>query len=114
VLVPLRDVVPDLAEIDNIDALWRCLRLGAPQLARLQNEDRASACQFVLEILGQRIRLQAVPGIYLAGPLIAAVEGAEAVEASSSGVVDAARWWPVYPSPQLPHPRLAITHPSTS
>jgi hypothetical protein len=93
----LTAVVADLPKIDDIDSLWRCLRLGAPQLARLPIDDRATACQLALELLGQRIRLQAVPGIYLAAPLIASVGGAEAVEESFAGVVDATRWWPVYP-----------------
>jgi NB-ARC domain/TIR domain len=91
------EALDDLQLVDSIDQLWACIRVGAPQLARLAAEPRTTACRALFKLLGGRIRLQALPGLYLTGPLLAATGGPEGVAAAFDAVVDAARWWPSYP-----------------
>jgi hypothetical protein len=94
----LAEIVADFARIEDVAALWRCLRLGSPQLARLPAEARQVACLALITPLGERIRLQALPALYELAPLVAAVGGSRLVARVFDAIIDAANWWPSYPA----------------
>jgi hypothetical protein len=87
----------DLEHIDDVWALWSALKESAPLLARLPAEPLLSAYRRILDRLGDRIRLQALPGLYNISPIIDSLGGRLAVRETLDAVIDVSRWWPSYP-----------------
>jgi hypothetical protein len=98
-------VLDDLEHIDNVRTLWSALKESAPLLARLPAEPLLGAYRRILDRLGDRIRLQALPGLYNISPIIDSLGGRHAVREILDAVIDVSRWWPSYPHHDQGSPR---------
>jgi hypothetical protein len=90
-------VMGDLEHIDYVRTLWSALKESAPLLAQLPAEPLLGAYRRILDRLGDRIRLQALPGLYNISPIIDSLGGRHAMRETLEAVIDVSRWWPSYP-----------------
>ena len=87
----------DLEHIDDVETLWSALQESAPLLARLPAGPLLGAYRRILDRLGDRIRLQALPGLYNISPIIDSLGGRHALHETLDAVIDVSRWWPSSP-----------------
>jgi len=93
----LLEYIEDFTFIDYADQLWNCTRQAAPILAQLPLSDLMTVWQQFVGLISGRIRLQALPLLYLTSPIIVALGGSDAAAETFQNVVNVLRWFPSYP-----------------
>jgi hypothetical protein len=80
------------------------LSRGVPVLCRLPESLRARVSLAILQSISVLPRQQAIPKIYDISPLLASVACADSKAAANvimRSIMEATRWWPVYPRPSV-------------